>query len=260
MKYYSSIQNQHYNLGITMNCLRIGKGLLLAGVILSFMVDWSRAETFHFVSVKSLVEQQVGQIIVAEIFEKMGHAVSISPMPGKRAQEVVASGEKDGEIMQVYSYGEQSPTIIRVPTPYYQLETRAFIRKDKSVVVNVRDDLYKYSLARVRGVKFTANITQDAPDVFDLKNTETMMEFLNRGRADIALANTIDGILVLNRQNYQEIIPMDQPLDVLDLYIYLHEKHAHMVDEVDKMIMEMKNNGELMELVKKAEDSVIFSD
>ncbi len=72
---------------------------------------------FDFVSIEKLVEQEVGRVIIPKIYSKLGIEITITPMPGKRAQQMANSGIKDGEIMRIYSYGNETPNTIRVRTP-----------------------------------------------------------------------------------------------------------------------------------------------
>lgn len=64
-------------------------------------------------------------------------------------------------------YGIDHPEALRIPTPYYQIETTAFYKKDSDIVINSVADLAKYSLLRVRGVKHTINITDGFEQVYD---------------------------------------------------------------------------------------------
>ena len=84
-----------------------------------------------------------------------------------------------------------------------------------------------------------------------------MMKFLDKGRADVALTNTVDGNLIIKKLGYTQIIPIDKPLAVLDLFTYIHQDHKDLVPKVDAMIKKMKANGEMKALVKKAEAQVI---
>jgi hypothetical protein len=52
-----------------------------------------------------LIEQDVGRIIIPEIYNNLGMTVTIKPVPGKRAQQLATSGKKDGEIMRIFTYG-----------------------------------------------------------------------------------------------------------------------------------------------------------
>jgi len=236
-----------------------GKPIAIASLLLALLPGSSLAQDYQFVSIQNLIEQEVGRVLIPEIYKKIGLSVDITPMPGKRAQEEATSGSKDGEIMRIYTYGEENPTTIRVPTPYYYLETMGFVRKNSGVRIRSKSDLAKYRLAKVRGVKHTNNITKGLDDVFDLKNTETMMEFLQRGRADVALTNTVDGLLVLEKLGYENIGPIAKPLAVLDLYNYIHEDHADIIPQVDKAILDMQGSGEMKGLIAKAEAAVIQS-
>ena len=151
------------------------------------------AEEYHFVSVKGLIEQDVGRIIIPEIYKNLGLTITIKPVSGKSAQQHATSGKKDGEIMKIFTYGLENPTTIRVPTPYFSLETMAFIKIDSGIVIKNKEDLKKYKVVKVSGVKHTNNITKEMSNVSDIQSTLSMMKFLQKGRADVALTNTVDG-------------------------------------------------------------------
>ncbi|MCW7752970.1 transporter substrate-binding domain-containing protein [Desulfobotulus sp. H1] len=223
------------------------------------MAGFTMAEEYHFVSIEQLIEQEVGRVVLPEIYKKLGMEVSITPMPGRRAQEEAVSGVKDGEIMRIYAYGEANPSMIRVPTPYYYLETMAFIRKNSGVEIKSREDLEKYKNVKVRGIIHTNQITEglSKEHIHEVNTTEQMMQFLQHGRADVALANTVDGMLILKKLGFEDILTVDKPLAVLDLFHYIHEKNKHLVPRVDAVISEMKQSGELDILIKKAESRII---
>jgi len=192
------------------------------------------AETYHFVSIKNLIEQEVGRIIIPEIYKKLDLDVSIKPLPAKRAQLMARAGKKDGEIMRIWTYGIENPTTIRVPTPYYSLETMAFIKKNSGVVINTKDDLKKYKLAKVRGVKHTNNVTIGMPFVRD-----------------------VDGILIIKKLGYKDIDAINQPLANLALYHYIHESKKNIIPKVDAVIKKMIVSGEMEKLIKEAENQTI---
>jgi len=220
------------------------------------MAGVCNSQEYHFASIEKLTEQKIGKIIISEVYNSLNIHVEITPLPGIRAQVEAASGNKDGEIMRIWTYGLETPTTIRVPTPYYYLETMAFIKVNSGIKIKNKDDLRKYSLVKVRGVKHTNNITAGMPDVYTIGSTEQMMEFLNDGRADIALTNTVDGLMALNKLGFTEIVPLDEPLAVLDLYHYIHSDHLKLVKKVDAAIKRMKGNGQLKQLIKQAEKQV----
>lgn len=223
----------------------------------SLSLGMGQAQTYHFASIKGLIEQEVGRKVLPEIYRKLGLEITITPEPAPRAQRDVVSGVKDGEILRIWTYGIQNPTTIRVPVPYYYLETMAFVRKDSGIVIRRPEDLRKYRIVKVRGVKHTDVITAGLPQVFEIGSTEQMMRFLQAGRADVALTNTIDGVFELKRLGLTEIVSAGERLAVWDLFHYVHEDHRDLVPRVAAAIEAMRASGELDSLVRRAEREVI---
>lgn len=222
-----------------------------------FLSQLAHAADYNYVSIKGLVEQDVGRLVIPEIYNKLGLTVDIAPRPGKRAQLEATTGEKDGEIMRIFTYGENNPTVVRVPTPYYYLETMAFVKEGSGVTVNSKEDLSNYKLVKVRGVKHTDNITKGLSNVHTIDSTDKMMKYLLAGRADVALTNTTDGLLALKKLGISNVKPVDKPLAVLELYHYIHEGKADIVGKVDDAIKAMKASGELEAVIKQSEQKVI---
>lgn len=233
---------------------------LYLAIILCLFAFSAQSAQYHFVSIEHLAEQEIGRIVLPKIYDKLGIPISIIPLPGNRAQSEASSGRMDGEIMRIWHYGVENPSTIRVPTPYYYLETMAFVRKDSGIVINSREDLAKYRLLKIRGVKHTNRITEGFDNVIDVDSTEKMFNLLLNKRADVALTNSLDGMMILNRLQLEEIAPIDKPLAVLPLYHYLHRSKAKMLDDLDLIIQTMTINGELKGLIEQAKQQVIGRD
>ena len=73
--------------------------------------------------IEYLIEQEVGRLVLPQIYKNIGIDISIEPLPAQRAQYAARTGSKDGEIMRIWTYGDENLTTIRVPTAYYFLET-----------------------------------------------------------------------------------------------------------------------------------------
>lgn len=168
-----------------------------------------------------------------------------------------ASGVKDSEVMRIFSYDIDNETLVRVPTPYYYLNTMAFTLKDRGIVINSIDDLKNYRLVKVMGVKHTDDITEGLSNVQEVKNTEQMMGMILKGRADVALTSAIDGKLVLKMLGITEITHSTNPLVVLALYHYINKTHINLVAKADAVINEMQENGEMQLLIKNSENKVL---
>lgn len=218
------------------------------------------AKALHFASIKDLAEQEVGAIVLPEIYRRIGIEISITPYPAKRAQGLTANGKTDGEIMRIYSYGLETPSVVRIPTSYSTLDTTAYVQKNSGISIKNRDDLKKYRIVKVRGVKHTENITSGLKNVHNLESPEQMMTYLKAGRADVALTNSMNGRKALTKLQYMdEIIPAGPALNQEKLYNYLHIRHRFLVPKVDSVIKAMKASGELKRLNKDAIKTVLES-
>lgn len=228
---------------------------ILAILCLYSCQSW--AELYHFVSINNLIEQEVGRIVAPKIFDRLDIAITITPVPAKRAEYEATRGLSDGEIMRIFSYGNDNPDVIRVPTSYYSLKTMIFIRKHSNISINSQQDLSNYKIARVRGVKHTDNVTQGLSNIVDLNSTKQIIRFLDKGRADLALTNGIDGLMAISELAVENIEMLPTPLQELDLYFYLNKKHQALVPRLDRIIIEMQQSGELARIVRDAESAVI---
>jgi len=213
---------------------------------------------YQFASIELLIEQEIGRMLLPKIYQQLGLSIEITPLPADRAQYMAVNSLNDGEIMRIWSYGIENPTTIRVPTPYYYLETMPFVNRGSGILINSVEDLSKYRIARVRGVKHTNNITKGLTNVYDAKNTESMFKLLKQDMVDVVLTNTLDGNLKLKELGYlDKIIPMAKPLNVHPLYQYLSQDNRALVPIVDKEIQRLTKSGTLQKWVKFAESTML---
>lgn len=214
-------------------------------------------ETYNFVSMKNIIIEDVGKIIVPKIFEKINIKLNVTPMPAKRAENEVFTGKKDGEVMRIWSYLKSNPNTIRVPTSYYDLKTTAFVRSDSNIKIDSVEDLKNYKLVKQFGVKHTNNITLKIKNVVDVNSKEALMSFLQSNRAEVALTSSLDGDFTLKKLNINDIIKIQKPLAKFKVYIYIHKKYESLVPKVDAAIKQMKESKELEEIIKLAEQEVL---
>ncbi|NOU49113.1 transporter substrate-binding domain-containing protein [Pseudoalteromonas sp. JBTF-M23] len=229
------------------------KYLLLLFTLVSFTLH---SETYHFASINYLTEQEVGRIVLTEVYQQLGINIVITPLPGKRAQHTTAKGSNDGEIMRIYSYGYETHSTTRVPTPYYFLETMVFTKKGSSIKINNPSDLAKYQVVKVRGVKHTENITRGFENVTDTDNTAQMFKLVQAGLADIAITNRMDGLVVLKSLGITNIVAHKKSLDRLPLYHYIRKDHVKLIKRVNDKLQELSQNGGLDEIISRAEHEV----
>ena len=237
----------------------IGHCYLVLALLLStaFAADGPLLPSYRFASIEYLLEQEVAREVIPEIYQGLGMKVEILPLPANRAQYVAVSGQVDGEVMRIWRYGEDNPTMLRVPTPYYYVETMAFVRADSGIIIREPKDLQPYRVVRVRGVKHTNNVTADLSRVRDVDSTQMMLELLQNNQADVALTNHLDGLIMMKRYHFDNITGMPTHLGHLALYHYLHPKHAKLLPVIDTEFKRLEDASELATIIKAAETRVI---
>jgi len=228
-------------------------------IIFFVMSHVSSASDYTFSVINSGDGQKMAAKVLTKVYESMGITISVEASPAKRAEQLASSGKTDGEILRVWSYGVDNPSVIRVPTPYYSLRTMAFVKEGSDVVINNTNDLKKYRLAKVRGFKHTDRITKDIDGVFVLDGSQQMMRFLDNERADIALTSLLNGLLTLKRMDMSNIVAYEKPLAELHLYHYVHEKNADLIPLIDQKFKQMKADGGLKSLFEIEEQKLIDS-
>lgn len=214
------------------------------------------ADEFYFASIEHLGEQQVAAIVLPQIYAELGHKIHIMPLPANRAQFEANSGLKDGEILRIFSYGQENPNVVRVPTPYYALSTAVFGLAGKEIKVSSQTDLAGYRVGRVRGVKHTLNATKNLRKVYDSNNTKQLFLQLVAGNIDIALTNYQDGLMTLKALNLDNVKLISPSIADEPLYHYLHLKNRHLIAPIDHKIRELKQSGRLKAMLNDAEQAI----
>jgi len=216
------------------------------------------SQSLHLVRIEGLPEQAVGQKILSDIFSKAGFTVDFEAMPGLRAKALSNTGEKDGETARIFGYGASAPTMVRVATPYYYLESAVYIRKASKVSIKTKDDLKNYKIGIIRGVQHTIDLTAGLSNVTVVDNSEALFKMLNSERFDVALTSKIDGdmqIQLLKLTNIDFLISLAK----LDLFVYLNEKNKGLVSKIDGKILELSRNGDLEKMRIKYEKEYLSS-
>lgn len=213
---------------------------------------------FKFVSISGLAEQEIAAKMVVPIFESADFDIEIQPMPAERAKVEVTSGRRDGDLLRIYSYGKENPTLLRVPTPYYEVKTTAFALKSKRIQINEVRDLDEFRIAIVRGVQSTIDITEGIPDVIELTRLEQAVKFIQSERADIFITSDVAAFSIFRKLHIETIEPIfyvsSQPL-----YIYLNPKHKEAVQKIDSAIQKLLENGQLTKLKTQLEQDYLVA-
>ncbi|RSD31932.1 substrate-binding periplasmic protein [Vibrio pectenicida] len=217
------------------------------------------ADEYTFASLANHPEQTISGKIMTEIYGQLGYAIEVTPLPGLRAQSAANSGKVAGEVARIWEYGDQTPNVIRVPTAYYSLKTVGYALSNSGIKVNNKEELSQYKVVIIRGVKHTAGITRDMKksSIEIVDSPESMMQSVSNGQAQIALTNPLLGSILVKQLGENKMELVGPSLAQLGLYHYIHKDHAELVPIINQKIIELRNSGELDNMIAKYEADVL---
>ena len=237
--------------------IAMGKYKYLLCVVLMFSSAKVQAEPYPFVGIKGLAEQEVGQAIFTEICNSHRLKCKIDMLPANRAERSVGLSKSAGEIMRIWEYGIENPDLIRVPTPYYFLQTALLVRDDNRLNIYSLKDIVDVNVGVIRGVKHTQLINANENKLLQVSSTEQLMRLLIKGRIDVAVTSRLDGLSTINKLGTDNIMVLPVELQTHPLYVYVNPEYAHLVPVLDDAINLITHSGELESARLVAEDAVL---
>lgn len=229
---------------------------LLVGLAWLLATGTVAADPIRLAANERLAEQFVASRMLKNIYAKLDMQVQVEPMPAARSNLEATQGLRDGEVARIAAYGVRNPGLIRVATPYYFLTSRAFWLKPRNATIQSRSDLKHYSVGVIRGVAHSEELTEGHPSLTLTKEPLQMFRMLLAGRFEVALDTGINGNYLQARHGWTAIEQSDD-LARLDLYHYLHSRHAALAPKLDKIIRQMRTSGELEALRIQAENELL---
>lgn len=215
------------------------------------------AKDYKFVAIGGVLEMQVGTEVVKEVYSELGESIVVDAYPASRAAKLASTGDYDGEVMRAFLYGNLFPALIRVPTSYYSLKITTYTKKGSNIVINSVEDLSKYKVAVVRGIKMQAEMAKNAKSVNEVATSDQLFKMVSSGRVDVIISNTLSAKKVMKDANITNVVATEKPLREVKFFHYLHSRNSADVEKVNEKIIEMKENGKMDMLIKAIEDKLL---
>ncbi|PKO87618.1 MAG: ABC transporter substrate-binding protein [Betaproteobacteria bacterium HGW-Betaproteobacteria-10] len=196
------------------------------------------------------MDRKALQSLSDEAFRRIGQTFQLISLPSERSLLAANLGEVDGEGLRVAGLSSQYPDLIQVPEPYIRISFTAFAR-DANIQVNAGwSDLKPYRLAFITGWKMFEANTAGAAHIYRLEQAAQMFRMLNEGRIDVALYTLNDGVALTRDLGMKNIRPLTPSLKDVDLYLYLHKRHAALVPQLASALRQMKADGTQQRILK----------
>ncbi len=235
-------------------------------ILLSFQAPVAYAhkhteiKSLHFAKVLSSANQSVAFLLLQEIYKRAGITISATDMSSKRSLAETSRGHLDGELLRIQSLTNRHPSLIRIPTAVYHIQTQLFSTQTNLKYQEINDQFWSSGkFAAVSGILHSAQLVKkhDIQNVQKLVDLKQMLKFVSLGRAEIGITSRLNGLRYLNQYPGYKLRTFSQPLKTQALYHYLHKTHKALVPIIDSIIREMYVSGELEKLTKKFEQQVL---
>lgn len=193
------------------------------------------------------------QRVTEELFKRMELPLQFQRLPAERSLQRVNEGIDDMECCRKdLAATEHYPNLMAVPESVYQVRITAFTA-NPSVRITNWEELKPYTVGVVRGYKHpTAKLTQLQHDkIVTVDKPSSLIHMLNKGRVDVAVLHHEDGMELIQRFQYHEIVAQRPPLAQFPIHLMIHKKHQAMLERLSATILQMKIDGTIDSLAEQ---------
>ena len=205
------------------------------------------AEKLKFAKVPSSPIQLKSIELLKIIYANLDVELELVEMPGLRSLQMSNDGKLSGEAMRIWEAGITYKNLIRVPTPllsfsafYYTLDGK------KNNNINNLKSIHRIGIQR--GVIQAENAVKGRKGVFRANSMGELAHKFSNGAFDVVLAFGRILELEFKNQNLPGTLTKGMPLETVTVYHYLHKKHAHLVDRIDREIKRMHEDGSILKI------------
>ncbi len=176
------------------------------------------------------------------MFRPVGYSITVQTPPAERALMLANAGVDDGDGPRIPGLIKEYPHLVRVPEPILDIDFVAFTKRLRFDTADWQS-LTPFSVAIVTGWKILErNITTSARLV-RVKDPKHLFMLLKQGRTEVAVIDRFSGYAMCKKIGLRDFNVLEPPLASTPMYLYLHERHAELVDAVSETLRDLKTSG-----------------
>lgn len=189
-------------------------------------------------------------LLLKEAFLRFGlDAEVIVYQASARSLSNANQGIDDGAALRIKGLEKKFPNLIRVPEKLMDNDFVAY-SVDHDLTTDDWSVMEPYNIAYILGWQIFENNLADHKFTTRVKDVRQMFALLVSDRADFILYERWQG-LWWARDLGITVYAHEPPLAKREMFMYLHKKHAHLVDQVAAALREMKADGKYKEIFDK---------
>lgn len=192
-------------------------------------------------------------LILREAYRRIGITIETMQVPNERALVLADSGQTSGDLIRIGGLSATYANLIQVPEPVVMFDSIAFT-SGLTFPVRGWESLRPYHLCVMRGNKL-AEINTEGMNREIVGTIEGMARMVIAGHCEVAILGR-QVWLEIDRYGIKPLISLDQPIQSVPLYHYVHRRHADLVPRLAKALKELNADGTAARLVA-ADDQAI---
>lgn len=193
--------------------------------------------------------------ILHEAFRRLGIEMEIVFIPTEKSLVDANAGVVDAEINRIEGMEKSFPNLVRVPEPNMVMHFVAFSKN--KFEIEGWESLRGLYTGIVKGWKILERNTEGFPNVIYTPTEFELFRMLEKDRLDIALYSLLTGYAVLDNMGYENIRDLHPPLASREMYLYVHKKHADLVEDIAAALRSMKSDGTYDRIVAEATAGIV---
>ncbi len=214
-------------------------------LLLILSTGWApaQAQTLTISTNNTPMDRRVLEQVSREAFRRIGVDFKLLSLPSERSLHSANQGEVDGEGLRVAGLSGQYPQLLQVPESYTRISFVAFSSDPAIDLSRGWESLKPHSVVFITGWKMFEAHASGARVVNKVDTPEQVFRMLQSGRVDLALYTQADGLALVKSMGFSSVALLSPPLQEVDMYLYLNQKHRALVPKLSQALRDMKADG-----------------
>jgi polar amino acid transport system substrate-binding protein len=207
------------------------------------------------------INQQVPRLIVSEsvmsqIYQRLGHTMTMVNYPAKRSLLEVNIGSANGELARAEMIEADNPNLIRIPYSIGRVKVVAIQAKNSPKVSQIAE-LKNYRVGIMRGFVATEKMSEHLSRIM-YNDIHGLLKGIMSGRVDVGLFTELGAKHFIRKYTFEDkLVISDKPLVEIPLYHYLHNNSNKIAQTLIIKMQEMHTSGQLQDLIRVEESKFI---
>ncbi|MDO8959661.1 MAG: transporter substrate-binding domain-containing protein [Rhodocyclaceae bacterium] len=181
-------------------------------------------------------------LLIPEVFRRIGiEAEAVRYPAAERALINANNGIDDGMALRIRGLEKLYPNLVRIDEKIIDNEFVAYATSVRFATTGF-DTLKNYQVGYINGWKiFESGLLPDTP-VTKVQEADQLFALLAQDRADVILFERWQGNHIIRERGIKAKM-LQPPLATTEMFMYLHTKHARLVEPAARALRAMKADG-----------------